>query len=145
MQEYLFPIPLFGNLDIFPIRSHRVFFRQKRRLRVTGTEFVRMIRVECISVTVYFPVCRDINLFPCRIVKICFIKVYRAFFVGGNPVEFPFPIEGFIIGGSIEIVAPGFIHITIGHEGRPGIFFSDKRYGLVLPFRFHLHECRGTD
>ena len=145
MQEYLFPIPLFGNLDIFPIRSHRVFFRQKRRLRVTGTEFVRMIRVECISVTVYFPVRRDFNLVPYRIVKICFIKVYRAFFVGGNPVEFPFPVERFIIERRVEIVASGFIHITIGHERRPGIFFPDKRYGLILPFRFHLHESCRTD
>ena len=142
VEEHFFAFPVGGYLDEFAVGADGVFLRQQGRTRVAGGELVGMVGVDGRPVAVEFPIGGDVNFAPGRVVEAGKVEVCRAVFVSGDPVEFPFSVEGFVVGRLGEVVASGLFHVLVAHERRAGVFFARGGDCLVLPFRFPLGKDR---
>ena len=57
-------VPVGGNIDVPAVNTYRIGFRQSRRLRVTGLEFISVVGINSYSVALYFPVARYFDVCP---------------------------------------------------------------------------------
>jgi len=105
-----------------------VFFRS---MGPGGGKWVPLIQIDGVSITLHFPVGRDRDCGPARVIEICLVEIFCSLARRGYPLEFPMAVQGEkpagLIGIGLNCKMVGFKRDEIGARHQ----FIDLKYLVI--------------